>query len=100
MIVIHPRRGYYYVQFSVQQLWGNIHIVDAKGDRRAIAISTALLKDATGQGNDADSRRVSELPADWDTRLHVQPSSRGRPDVGTFRDLLFYIKGKPVSKTH
>ena len=48
-------------------------------------------------GVDALSKkRTSELPADWESRLRMQPSTWGRPDVDTYRDLLFYLEGKPV----
>ena len=39
---------------------------------------------------------ASQLPLDWTTRLRMQPSTWGRPDVDTYRDLLFYIEGKPI----
>jgi len=45
-------------------------------------------------GDDAESRHASELPSEWHTRLNMQPSTWGRPDVDTYRDLLFYIEGK------
>lgn len=44
-----------------------------------------------GAGED---RSASELPSDWETRLRQQPTTWGRPDVDTYRDLLFYVEGK------
>ena len=114
-IVLHPKRTYaFLVMFDKPAAsralpldnWDNFETMGAYADGHAIRREGSIEHpwksphEVFRGDNDAVSRRASELPTDWDIRLHMQPSTWGRPDVDTYRDLLFYIEGKPISKTY
>jgi hypothetical protein len=40
----------------------------------------------------------SWLPLDWKTRIMQPPGTFGRPDVDTWRDLVFFLEAEPVEK--
>jgi hypothetical protein len=45
-------------------------------------------------GNGDPWQDFPELPEDWDTRLAMQPGTKGYPDVDTWRDFEFYIEAE------